>query len=330
MRELLLGDWRTKAWAFALALLLWYHASQQVLLTDTFDVPLQVTSPDNVQVTVERPADGIVEVRVQGRRTLVEALRGERLAVRVRMAPPAEPVATERVELTAKMVQGCPRDVTVIGLDPDVVKIILSRIGTKTLPVETPSPEELDTHRPGYEVAGIEVYPKTVEVEGPVSVLDKAEREERGLPIKPITLTPRETGWVQRRGWPLMDRLDGEQVHPQSTVTVYVLVVPKTERRVLEDVPVLIAHSADYPYEAQLDVGSKSVQIEVEGLPELVKALKRDAVEVVALVEGLEPDETQQHAKVRVILPDGITLVGDTPQVKVNIRERPLTPPTGQ
>ena len=330
MRELILGDWRTKAWALTLALLLWYHAGQQVLLTATFDVPLQVKSSDDVHVMVERPADGMVQVRVQGRRTLVEALRGEHLAVWVRVPPPADPVTTDRVELTGKMVQGLPRDVTVSTLDPDSVRLKLSRIGTRTLPVETPSPEELDTHTPGYEVTGIEVYPKSVAVEGPVSVLEKAEQEGRGLPIKPITLTPRETGWVQRRDWPLMERLDGEQVRPQSTMMVDLLVVPKTEKRLLEDVPVLIAHSADYPYEAQLDVGSKSVRIEVEGLPELVAALTEDAVEVVASVEGLAPHETQQHATVRVLLPDGLTLVGDPPQVKVNIRERPLTPPTSE
>ncbi|MCK4300125.1 MAG: hypothetical protein KAX80_11360, partial [Planctomycetes bacterium] len=97
MRELLLGDWKTKAWAFGLALLLWYHASQQVLDTAELAVPLELLySQDDVHVVVKSPADQIVEVSVRGRRTLVEALRGERLGVRVRVAPPDEPVGAVR------------------------------------------------------------------------------------------------------------------------------------------------------------------------------------------------------------------------------------------
>ncbi len=327
MRELLLGDWKTKAWAFGLALLLWYHASQQVLDTAELAVPLELLySQDDLHVVVKSPADQIVEVGVRGRRTLVEALRGERLGVRVRVAPPDEPVGAVRVELTAKMVRGLPRDVQVTGFDPATVKLELSQISTRTLPVILPSPEALGPPAPGHQVASVEGYPPKVQVRGPVSVLEKAEKEGRGLPIKPITITPRETGWVSRPNWPLVEQLDGEQVWPLSSVTVYILILAKTEKRSME-VPVLIAKPADYPYEAELDAGSKRVEVIVEGPAELVGELSEDAVEVLASVRALGPSETQQYATVNVALPKGITLVGEPPQVKVNVRERPLTPP---
>ena len=328
MWKLLLGDWKTKAWAFGLALLLWYHASQQVLDTAELAVPLQLLySKEDVHVVVRSPADQIVEVGVRGRRTLVEALRGEQLVVRVRIAPPAEPVTTERVKLTAGMVQGLPRDVGVTGFDPDELRLELSQMGTQALPVLAPPAEALGPLASGHEVAGIEVYPAEVDVRGPVRVLEKAKQEGRGLRIKPVTITPRETGWVSRRNWPLAEQLDGEQVWPLSDVTVYILILPKTERRSLGEVPVLIAKPADYPYQAELDAGSKTVEVVVEGPPALVEELSEDAVEVVASVRTLGPDETQQYATVNVVLPKGITLVGEPPQVKVNIRERPLTPP---
>lgn len=326
MRELLLGDWKTKAWAFGLALLLWYHASQQVLDTAELAVPLELLySKDDVHVVVKSPADQIVEVGVRGRRTLVEALRGERLGVRIRVAPPDEPVGAERVELTAKMVRGL-RDVQVTGFDPATVKLELSQISTRTLPVILPSPEALGPPAPGHQVASVEVYPPKVQVRGPVSVLEKAEKDGRGLSIKPVNLTPRETGWVSRPNWPLVEQLDGEQVWPLSNVTVYILILAKTERRSLE-VPVLIAKPADYPYEAELDAGSKRVEVIVEGPAELVGELSEDDIEVLASVRTLGPSETQQLATVNVALPKGITLAGEPPQVKVNIRERPLTPP---
>jgi YbbR domain-containing protein len=323
MRELLLSDWRTKAWAFALALLLWYHASQQVLLTDMLYVPLQLTNQEKTYVVVKEPANQVVRLSIKGPRTMVERLRAADVRVVVPVEPPIAKVQELGVELTSRLVEGLPRDVEVTGFSPGRVVLELSQMGERTLRVLLPTTDSLGTPAPGHEVASISAFPPQVKVEGPVSVLDQAE----GIPIKPISITPVQTGLIERWDWPLAEQLDGQRVRPLSKVTVYILIAPKRERRQLE-VPVLLAQPADYPYEAQLAAGSsKTVSLAVEGPPEQLQGLSADAVEVVASVKGLAPSETQQLVTAQVVLPPGVTLVGDPPQVKVDIRERPPAPP---
>jgi len=318
MRELLLADWRTKAWAFALALLLWYHASQQVQLTDILYVPLQLMNPEKTYAVVKQPADSVVRVYIKGPRTTVERLR----VADVRIVVPVEPLTAKsqerEVELTSRLVEGLPREVEVTGFSPSRLVLELSEIGERALPVLLPPVDTLGTPAAGYQVASISAYPPQVKVEGPVSVLDRAE----GISIKPISITPVQTGLIERWDWPLADQLDGQRVRPLAKVTVYILIAPKRERRQL-DVPVLLAQPADYAYEAQLAVGSsKTVTVEVEGPPEQVQGLLADSVQVVASVKGLAPSETQQLVTAQVVLPQGVTLTGEPPQVKVDIRER--------
>lgn len=323
MRELLLGDWRTKAWAFALALLLWYHASQQVLLTDILYVPLQLANTEKTYVVVKDPANQVVKLYIRGRRTMVERLRAADVRVVVPVEPPIAKLQEREVELTSLLVQGLPRDVEVTGFTPGRVVLELSQSGERTLPVLLPPTDSLGTPAPGHEVASISAFPPQVKVEGPVSVLERAE----GIPIKPISITPVQTGLIERWDWPLAEQLDGQRVRALSNVTVDILILPKREHRQLE-VPVLLAQPADYAYEAQLAAGSsKTVTLELEGPPEQMQGLSADTVQVVASVKGLAPSETQQLVTAQVVLPQGVTLVGEPPQVKVDIRERPPAPP---
>jgi hypothetical protein len=149
----------------------------------------------------------------------------------------------------------------------------------------------------------------------------------KGIPIRPISITPVQSGLIARWDWPLADQLDGQRVRALSKVTVYILITPTRERKPLE-VPVLLAQPADYAYEAQLAAGSsKTVTLEVEGPPDVVQGLSADKVQVVASVKGLAPSETQQLVTAQVVLPQGVTLVGEPPQVKVDIRERPPAAP---
>jgi YbbR domain-containing protein len=323
MRELLLADWRTKAWAFALALLLWYHASQQVLLTDILYVPLQLTNQENTYVVVKQPADQVVRVYIKGPRTMVERLRAADIRVVVPVEPPIAKSQEREVELTSHLVERLPRDVEVTGFSPGRVVLELSQMGERTLTVLLPPTDSVGTPAPGHEVARITAFPPQVKVEGPVSVLDQAE----GIPIKPISITPMQTGLIERWDWPLAEQLDGQRVRPLSKVTVDILILPKRERKQL-DVPVLLAQPADYAYEAQLAPGSsKTVTLEVEGPPEQVQGLSADSVQVIVSVKGLAPSETQAPVTAQVVLPQGVTLVGEPPQVKVDIRERPPAPP---
>jgi len=68
----------------------------------------------------------------------------------------------------------------------------------------------------------------------------------------------------------------------------------------------------------------------IEGPAEAVQDLSAEDVLVVAPVQDFAPSETQQYVTAKIILPPGLTLVGDLPQIKVDIRERPLAPPAGQ
>ena len=115
---------------------------------------------------------------------------------------------------------------------------------------------------------------------------------------------------------------------PLSRVAVLILIVPETKRVRLE-VPVLLAVPPDYPYQARLAAGSKTVEVEVEGPADKMGELKPESVLVVAPVRGLTPSETQQPVTTQVILPKGLKLVGDPPVVTVDIRERPLSPTPG-
>ncbi len=320
MWELLFGDWKTKAWAFSLALLLWYHASQQVVDTSELRVRLLLDRPSNVHVEVKQPPGQIVEVRVRGPRTIVEGLTGEQLRVAIKVASPTEPVRNYPVELNEKMVYGLPHRVDVTGFAPTEVQIEVSQIDTRKLKVLPPAKEAVGTPAPGYEVISITPYPPEMDVQGPVTTLQQAE----GIPVdlsSLVLITPADsrstTRWVS-----LVEELDGVSVVPRSRVALWVQIAPKvtTAQRSLS-LPVQLAKLPGYRHQAQLYTGYETVSVVVEGPTDQVQALTPEQVLVVASVSELSPDVTQQKVTARVFLPPGLKLVGAEPLVYVDVKE---------
>jgi len=322
MSKLLFGDWKTKAWALILALLLWYHASRQVVDTAELTAPLHILYKEGeVHVVVTRPASEVVEVKVRGRRTAVEGLRDEQLRIQLRVNRPTQPTMTDQVELVPKMVQGLPRDVEVTGFDPPRVELQLSQIITKKVPVNAPTPEELGPPAEGFKVSSVVVAPNEVTVEGPVNVLEAAT----GIRLNPIRIPPFQTSNLALRNSPLEDTLDGQRVRvvPRG-VTVFVFITPVTEKRSIE-VPVELSVPPDYPYQAQLDPTSASISVELEGSPTELDAAK-DKVWAVASVKGRGPSEAPAPITPSLVNLGKLKVVGDVPVVRVAISERPPTP----
>lgn len=179
-------NWKLKALAFALAVLLWVVVSADQTTTGWFSVPLEVVVTDpNYRLNGGEIPDA-VEVRFagQGRDLLDLALRRPTLRLTVNNVEDE----IEARSLDPRMVQLSGR-VAVNALDvrPAAVELEFTRIDSKTVPVRPQVSADL-----GDEwaiVDTLEVDPGTVRITGPIQQLAGIN----GVPTQPFTITVQDT-----------------------------------------------------------------------------------------------------------------------------------------
>jgi YbbR domain-containing protein len=242
-------------------------------------------------ITSEVPSN--IQVRVSGPRGLIRTLTQTRLTHTldlndVKAGRQTFPLGVGSFRF--------PRGVQVTRVQPNPLVLTFTPTITRTLPVQL-----VFLGRPpeGYEVKSVKTRPSKVKVKGPESELD----ELKFLPTVPVDLTN------LTRPATLATDLNFQDLHISMVDQVPILadvdISPKILKRTFDGVPVV-------PQPQSAKLSPDKVTITLEGPWPQVKSLETKNLK--AFVSTADLSHGRHRLKIDVIVPEGLTLVGVSPQ----------------
>jgi YbbR domain-containing protein len=157
----LFRDFRYKAMALVLAVLLWGVAHSTSSIERGFDLPVSIQGVPEDLVLTARSVD-TVNVRVRGSRAALRSLNLGSLEYRVELTD-AKPGVTEREVERADLEVLLPRGAQIVSRSPSNIDFTLERRATK--PVKVRADLEGDPAE-GFVVTDVEIQPRNVRITG--------------------------------------------------------------------------------------------------------------------------------------------------------------------
>ncbi|MCF4152097.1 hypothetical protein L2W58_09830 [Dethiosulfovibrio sp. F2B] len=252
------------------------------LLMDAVDL-----SP--TEVTVRGPEEDLASVKeVQVQPTVDELQKGEKLTLPIKLI----------------QLEGAGDSLTVYPPEADLTAILRKGLPRKALPVEVSvsgSPAE------GFEVKTLVVTPSMMEIEGPkeaIKVIDKVETETIDL-----------TGFDKDRSMIVPLRpVENEEVSflGDSSVSVKVMLKPKTESRLFSGVPVVTKGRSVYP---GWEVFPQTVDVRVDGSVKVMKSLEDSKIPFFVYVDVTNIVSRQLRVPVTIEMREkGLKVVSVAPE----------------
>jgi YbbR domain-containing protein len=173
VRNLLLEDWGLKLLSLGFATLLWMFVVGEKRSEVSLSLPLELTRvPDNMVIVSRVPE--VIRVRLNGPRTLLAATNPQPVSIDVEGIQPgisAFTIPPSRLNL--------PRGIEVTNISPSVITLEADLKIRKIVPIK---PRIKGTPAEGFEVAGINVEPPEIEVEG----AERALKQLREIPTEMV------------------------------------------------------------------------------------------------------------------------------------------------
>jgi hypothetical protein len=321
--------------AVVLALAAWFYVNLKNYDTAEIEVPVRLRAPDGWYI-LDRPTQKL-PVTLQGLGVDLGRVNKESVYVDVDIAKrrtaelpvnPTQPYDV-RVEVEPVDIQNLPPGVLVDAdrLALRAIHVKLDKIVEKLLTVSVDEEEIQSRVAEGTHVHKVYPVPKQVIVRGPQSVLVRLETIEPVLPpvddMPPLELR-------SKRPLDPTPRVDGKPVGPAGclepdppAVDLWIVGVPKTQEKTVTDVRLDVLGRSGYVYTV-LDADKKAPlrtvpKVALRG-PE--KALEKLAVRAFVDVSDIDNPREQPEVtrKVQFDVPDGVEILGDPPEVTVQIK----------
>lgn len=301
-----LENWPAKVLALAAALLLFLFNRFDSLQTRTFSVPLRLVT-DTALVPAEE-YQARVKVTLRGTEDVVALVdEGEVEALADFSGHQGEGVFRAPIQVN-RSGSAAGNTALEISVDPLVLSLHLERKVAKTVPVQ---PDFQGLPGRNFELAGFQVNPSIVTIEGPRSVVERVT----SVNTEPVELRGKtDTFTLKARveaGSPLLSFPFG------NTVEVQGLMTSTLASLVLESVvPSAINLNSSLSLQSPLP----PVRVRLRGTTEALQALPRDgngsptAVIVADLTSYTSPGEVAP-VSFKAVLPDGVELVDLSPAV---------------
>ena len=289
--------------SIVVAIFLWYSITKSERDAErTIEVPVSLRKiPD--ALTVLNPPTKAVGITLRGPRTILDNLdeRKGRLQVSLAMLQ----LGDNRIDLTGPMLNPeLPRSLKVVRFDPPSLTVKADRRMMRRLQVK---PDLAGSPALGYTVVASTVTPDVVEVTGPARLLDDLKH------VTTEAIDLRGANETLQRSV-LLERLDPALTFVPDVVRVQVRLEESLAEREFSKVAIVIPPGVT-------QIVPQTVDLTVRGPQRLLHnlTLAPDAVQV--SIAGLRPGT--QTAPVTVTLPDGLTLVSQTPaRVRVTVGGR--------
>jgi YbbR domain-containing protein len=272
LRNLVLHNLGLKVLSLLAAFALWVFVNAGAHETErALQIPLELRNlPSHLMIV--SPRVDFIDLRVSGPRTLLGRINPSELSIvldlgGVRPGPAVFRVLTEPLNL--------PRGVKVARLTPSEVTLEFSRLSRRTIPVRLTF-----TGKPpgGLRVTETRVAPESVDVSGPMELVDKIQAVEAA----PIDLSGATPGVIEREL-----ALEPQREHLSYTASLVhaeIRLEEPEQTRVFRRVPVVVRNS---PHRTR--VSPEAVSITLRGPKSTTEALELDHGAVYIDAAGLEP-----------------------------------------
>ena len=292
-----------KLLSVAIAVLLWFTVSGEELVERSLRVPVELRNiPERLELVDNPPAT--VDVRVRGTTGIVSHLDAGDVVAVLDLSTGRE--GRRLFHLTPDQVQG-PLGVEVVQVTPGTIPLTFERTATKRVPID---PAIEGTPASGYAIGDVKTEPAVVEVEGPVSLLEKLT----GAITEPVTVTDAERPVTETVAVGIQD--PGLRLTFPVNARVRVAIVPVPIERTVSDVPVDIRNIG-----GGLTAGAAppAVTIVIRGSKDMLDSLRADTVGAFVDAASLKPGRHSLRVRVEPIRDVDILRI-DPASVQVSIR----------
>jgi YbbR domain-containing protein len=145
--------------ALAISVFIWAVAQGTSSIQQSFDVPVELVGVEETLVITDQSSDA-VNVRLRGSRAALRNLQPEELKYRIDARGGKAGVAVYEVDVDAIE---HPTGTTFVGYSPSRIQVRFEKRGRKAVGVRA---EVTGTPAPGFHVAGVEIEPSKVWLEG--------------------------------------------------------------------------------------------------------------------------------------------------------------------
>jgi YbbR domain-containing protein len=294
VRGLVLHNLGLKLLSLLAAFALWGFVNAGARETErALQIPLELHNLPAHMLLVS-PRVEFVDLLVGGPRTLLGRINAAELKIMLDLSGVRPGPAVFRI-LTGPL--NLPRGVKVVRLTPSEVTLAFSRLARRTLPVRV-----VFTGKPpnGLRVTETKAAPESVEVSGPVDLIDKMQAVETA----PIDLSHVAAG-VMGRDLALEPPRDHVS-YTASLVRAEVRLEEPEETRLFRRIPVVVRNTTQ-----RTRMRPETVSVTVRGPKSLLEALELDNGAVYIDAAGLAPGEHTLSPSVD--LPAAVELVKQEP-----------------
>lgn len=299
LRGMLQRNPGVKLASLLMAIFLWYSITKTERDAERMvELPVSLRRiPDGL--TLATPPPKPVSVTLRGPRTILDNIDERKSRLQVGLA--TIQLGDNRIDLNGTMLAPeLPRSLKAIRFDPPSLTLRADRRTMRRLAVK---PDLAGSPALGYAVAESSVTPNVVEVTGPARLVD----DLKVISTEPIDL--RGTNESMQRNV-LLERSDPMLTFVPDVVRVTVTLEETVVARDFPKVPIT-------PPPGAKQVVPATVDVTVRGPQRLLHNLKLEAATV--KLDPAQADKPTQTAEVEIELPDGVKLVGRTPE-RVRVR----------
>jgi len=297
MLRAVFGNFRLKFWALVIALGIWFYAASRMTEEVTVRMALDVKPPSGYVLIHQDPK--AARVSVAGPRSLLARVRSDLTQgfVRLSYAMAAQDLfggqATLDITpdwLRPSLPEGDFVQLRFRNITPSEVKVAASAVRERVLPVKVRAIIET---APGYRlVEPPSSSPAQVTVRGPAAALDAMD----SVPTAELALYDLQADVhrpVGLQGEREVTLATGQTVsvplelRPQGVIANVYVSGEEDRQETFDNVRVQLLVPPDFPYQAELAEGDRTVSVRVAASPGQLRRLRRESVQAYVALAGL-------------------------------------------
>lgn len=326
IREIFTGNRLTKLMAFVMAIALWLYAINRHTGDVRELVSLNVAVPEGITILEQSAKE--VSLHLRGPQHIIDNLSAMIKAnkIHAKYTIPESPQGIEdrekqTIPITRQLLD-LPKDIKIISINPEKVDILLSKLQKKRLMVNIQKKGEPSI---GYAIANEFVFPKEVEVIGPLNTLKEVVAintvpiDVSGITAEQNRTFPWKIGIDQKVIVKRGDKNVSVPVECAEEVRIWLQVTEQPDTRLFEKIKIKIMRPADYPYEAKLQ--DEYATIKVKGPKPLLDKLTAEDIVLYIDVTLLKPPGPYKQA-IKCVFPKNIEFADKLPEAHVDVKEK--------